>query len=76
MLCLCVAGPHTALAVIFNPVASTHQVVHLYLSVRVLRSLVVENYRIFPCGCAVNRTALKVLARITISYALLMGGYG
>lgn len=27
----CVAGPHTAQAVIFNPVASTHQGVHLYL---------------------------------------------
>lgn len=59
MLRPCVAGPHTALAVIFNPVASTHQDVHLYLTVRVLRSLVVENYRTFPCGCAVNRTALE-----------------
>lgn len=76
MLRLCVAGPHTAVAVIFNPAASTHQDVHMYLTVRVLRSLVVENYRTFPCGCAVNRTALKALARIITSLALLMGGYG
>lgn len=56
VLCLCVAGPHTALAVIFDPVTPTYQGVHLYLTVRVLRSPVVEIYRTFPCGCAVNRT--------------------